>query len=192
MLNKAYFISSSGEVLGEYTKTNLWHPEREHLLSGPDHRGATTGPHHEVIDTPIGPIGLLICYDLFWPEATRELAKAGAKLIIIPTFTKMDDPSPLAQSYNPHGEALFTESALITRAFECTAAMVYCNVGGPEEEGFMGLSSVVLPIVGRVKGSLTTADEGVAIVDVDMNVLEVAEQNYKIREDLCKKTFHYR
>lgn len=214
MLNKAYFIDASGEVLGQsYTKTNLWHPERLYLTSGPDYSRASSAQswsdvdrsetklasasledslcHHQAIQTPIGTVGLLICYDLAFPEAARALTRAGAQLIIMPTFTKTDDPSLEARAINPDCEILFTQSALITRACENTCAIVFCNVGGPKEEGYMGLSQVTMPLIGTVPGSFTDSTQGLRIVDVDLNILDVAEQNYKIRADLARDGFHY-
>lgn len=56
--NVAYFIGSDGEIKGRYRKKNLWHPERVHLeASGVDER-------HDVIETELGKVGLLICWDL--------------------------------------------------------------------------------------------------------------------------------
>jgi|TARA_R110002003_G_scaffold44_15_gene3374 predicted amidohydrolase len=49
-------------------------PERDHLTgSGRD--------VHEVFDTPIGKVGMLICWDLAFPEAFRELIANGAKIM---------------------------------------------------------------------------------------------------------------
>jgi predicted amidohydrolase len=81
LYNTAYFISSAGQILGKYRKKNIWHPERPHLTS------SGTDPH-EVIQTDIGKVGLLICWDLAFPEAFRELIAKGAEIIIIPTFCK--------------------------------------------------------------------------------------------------------
>lgn len=51
-------------------------PERDHLTgSGRD--------VHEVFDTPIGKVGLLICWDLAFPEAFRELIANGAKIMYV-------------------------------------------------------------------------------------------------------------
>ena len=63
---------------------------------------------------------MLICWDLAFPEAFRELIAQGAKLIIIPTFWGMHDVSKEALGYNPSSEMLFIDSALTTRAFENT------------------------------------------------------------------------
>jgi apolipoprotein N-acyltransferase len=51
-------------------------PEREHLTSS----GRDV---HEVFDTPIGKVGLLICWDLAFPEAFRELIAGGAKIMYV-------------------------------------------------------------------------------------------------------------
>lgn len=74
LLNVCYFIDHEGNIAGKYVKKNLWGPERDHLTgSGRD--------VHEVFDTPIGKVGLLICWDLAFPEAFRELIANGAKIM---------------------------------------------------------------------------------------------------------------
>lgn len=88
--NTAYFISNDGSILGSYRKKNIWHPERPHLTSSGQER-------HEAIDTPIGRVGMLICWDLAFPEAFRELIADGADIVIIPTFCM--PPIPPFQLY---------------------------------------------------------------------------------------------
>jgi predicted amidohydrolase len=79
LLPVAYFISNDGSILSSYQKKNLWHPERPHLTS-------SKHTPHVAFDTPLGKVGMLICWDLAFPEAFRELIAGGAKTIIIPTF----------------------------------------------------------------------------------------------------------
>lgn len=80
LLNVAYFISAQGEILGKYVKKNLWgNIERLHLTS-------SSHDPHPVFDTPFGRVGILVCWDLAFPEAFREMIAQGAKLFIIPTF----------------------------------------------------------------------------------------------------------
>jgi predicted amidohydrolase len=81
------------------------------------------------------------------------------------------------------------QSMLIARAFENTAAVVFVNAGGVQE-GNLGLSQVVLPFTGSVGAPLGHA-EGMAIVDLDMEVLEDAEQIYRVRQDMAGKTWPY-
>ncbi|KAI1288637.1 carbon-nitrogen hydrolase [Xylaria venustula] len=184
--NIAYFISSDGEIAGRYQKKNLWHPERRHLVS-------SAHEPHTAFDTPLGRVGLLICWDLAFPEAFRELIADGAQIICVPTFWSMRDVSDEGYALNSEGEALFLNSAVVTRAFENTCAIVFVNAGGPPEKGektsFAGLSQVGVPHLGAL-GRLGRA-EGLSIVDLDMDVLRVAEENYKVREDMQAEGWHY-
>lgn len=193
MRNMAYFIAAgTGDVLGTYQKKNLWHPERPHLTAGAlePHSAfeVSTLPSIRDDSNPVK-VGLLVCWDLAFPEAFRALVAQGADLIVIPSYWYMSDVDDAARRFNPDCERLFIQSSLVARAFENTAAVVYCNAGG--------LSQVALPIVGAL-GAFGTAEETAAkgedvlrVVEVDMEVLRVAEGNYKVREDMAKEGWHY-
>ncbi|KAF2971638.1 hypothetical protein GQX73_g2036 [Xylaria multiplex] len=184
--NIAYFISSNGEVIGRYQKKNLWHPERRHLVS-------SAHEPHVAFDTPLGRVGLLICWDLAFPEAFRELIADGAQIICLPAFWSMRDVSDEGYALNPNGEAVFLNNTVVTRAFENTCAVIFVNAGGPPGKGgktsFAGLSQVGVPHLGAL-GRLGPT-EGMSIVDLDTDVLRVAEENYKIREDMQTEGWHY-
>jgi predicted amidohydrolase len=74
--NSAAIVDGSG-VLVVYRKVHLW--DREQLVFTP---GSAFPP---VIDTPVGRLGLCVCYDLEFPEMVRGLALAGAELVCVPT-----------------------------------------------------------------------------------------------------------
>lgn len=99
--------------------------------------------------------------------------------------------SPAGLAINKDAEKLFLESTLIARAYENTCMVVFCNVGGPTEQGFLGLSGVYAPLVGRVEGSFTDGQVGMRVVEVDLGIARIAEENYKIREDLAGDDWHY-
>ncbi|KAF2853004.1 carbon-nitrogen hydrolase [Plenodomus tracheiphilus IPT5] len=183
LVNVAYFIDQEGVVRGRYVKKNLWGPERNHLTgSGRE--------NHKVFDTPIGKVGLLICWDLAFPEAFRELIAQGAKIIIIPTFWKLDDCNEAGLARNPAAEALFLDSMLTARAFENTCAIVFANAGGPPGQNYAGLSQVTVPFVGPL-AKMGGCAEGMSVVDIDMQILEDAESNYKVRSDITSDGWHY-
>lgn len=186
LVNVAYFISSDGTIAGRYQKKNLWHPERHYLVS-------SANEPHEAFDTPLGRVGMLVCWDLAFPEGFRELITDGAELIVIPSFWTMKDVTDEGYALNPEGEALFINSTLIARAFENTCAVVFVNAGGPPEKGektnYAGLSQVAAPHVGAL-GQMGRA-EGMNIVDLDMDILRIAEDNYKVREDMRREGWHY-
>src|SRR6266700_3989549 len=58
--NTTYYIDRSGDCKGRYRKANLWHPERSYL---------SPGNEFPVFHTSYGNVGLLICWDLAFPEA---------------------------------------------------------------------------------------------------------------------------
>ncbi|KAH8666446.1 carbon-nitrogen hydrolase [Xylariales sp. PMI_506] len=184
--NIAYFITPTGEIAGRYQKKNLWHPERHHLVS-------SAHEPHRAFDTPLGRVGMVVCWDIAFSEAFRELIADGAKIIIAPSFWGMKDVNDDGYALNPDGEALFLNSTMICRAYENTAGIIFVNAGGPPEEGektdYAGLSQVALPHVGAL-GRMGRS-EGMSIVDLDTSILDIAENNYKVREDMKKEGWHY-
>ncbi|MFZ0087898.1 MAG: nitrilase-related carbon-nitrogen hydrolase [Solirubrobacteraceae bacterium] len=74
--NSAIVLDPSG-VRAVYRKLHLW--DREKLVFTP---GSEPPP---VLETPVGRIAVLICYDLEFPELTRSVALAGAQLLAVPT-----------------------------------------------------------------------------------------------------------
>lgn len=76
LFNSATVLTSRG-VAATYRKTHLWDAEKDVFCPGED--------PPRVIDTPAGPVGVLVCYDLEFPEMPRRLALAGADLIAVPT-----------------------------------------------------------------------------------------------------------
>lgn len=178
-------------------KRNLWHPERGVVEPGRE--------PHDVFETEFGPVGLLVCWDLAFPEAMRGLVAKGAKLVIVPAWWLLSDAGEEGAELNPDCERVFLESMVVCRAFENTCAVAFVNAGGPstpkdEEEDikanggrkreYAGLSQLGMPILGAL-GKLGQV-EGMSIQEVDMGVLDVAERTYKVREDLSKEDWHYR
>lgn len=184
IVNAAYFIDNTGTIRGKYEKKNLWHPERPFV------KGSKNDSRHVAFDTPLGKVGLLICWDLAFPEAFRELIMQGAKMIIVPAFWRYSDACETGLKRNPKSEGVFVNSTVVSRAFENTCAVVFCNVAGPASEGFAGLSQAAMPFLGCVD-KFDTCDEGMKVVDLDMSVLEEAEGVYKIREDIATPDWHY-
>jgi predicted amidohydrolase len=80
----------------------------------------------------------------------------------------------------------------VARAFENTCVVVFCNAGSPvgdEESTYLGLSQITAPF----KGALCKLgkEEEMGIVDVDMGILNDAEDVYGVRRDIGGEGWHY-
>ncbi|MCP3924773.1 MAG: carbon-nitrogen family hydrolase [Desulfobacterales bacterium] len=74
--NTAYLIDKDGEIKGTYSKVHLFsHASEDKYFKA--------GDKAVVVDTSIGKIGFLICYDLRFPEFFRTLALDGAEIVIV-------------------------------------------------------------------------------------------------------------
>jgi len=83
IFNTAPVINPQGEVIARYSKQYPFLPYEKNV-AGSD--------NFVVFEIPgIGKIGLIICYDIWFPELIRQLAWMGAEAIIVPTLTNTID-----------------------------------------------------------------------------------------------------
>jgi predicted amidohydrolase len=76
--NTAALIGPDGSLVGKYRKVTLPRGEIE--------AGITPGRDYPVFDTRFGKVGMMICYDGFFPEVARALAIKGAEVIAWPVW----------------------------------------------------------------------------------------------------------
>ena len=76
IFNTAVLIGPGGKLIGKYRKVALPRTEIE--------AGITPGDQYPVFDTKLGRIGMMICYDGFFPEPARQLSIRGAEIIAFP------------------------------------------------------------------------------------------------------------
>lgn len=75
--NTAVVIGRDGKVCGKYKKIHLPLAEAE--------MGTSPGDSYQVFDLDFGRVGVIICYDQYFPESSRTLALMGAEIIFLPT-----------------------------------------------------------------------------------------------------------
>jgi predicted amidohydrolase len=78
IFNVATLIAPNGKLIGKYRKVCLPDGEFDH--------GISPGTDYPVFDTRLGKIGMMICYDGFFPEVARELSNRGAEIIAWPVW----------------------------------------------------------------------------------------------------------
>ena len=144
--NTAVLIGPHG-LIGTYRKTHL-------PFLGVD-RFVAPGDELPVFDTPLGRIGLQICYDLRFPEVTRALALKGADIVAHPTNF------PLAAR-------LQTEFITRARAAEnCVYVLTVNWVGKECLAEFCGWSQIVDPLGARL-AEAGAEEEALLLADVDL------------------------
>ena len=146
--NSAVLTGPDG-LIGVYRKTHLFFEEK--LWFSPGDTG------FRVWETALGRIGVMICFDWFFPESARTLALMGAEVIA--------HPSNLVLPYCP--DAMQTR-CLENRVFAVTANRTGTEErGGKEKLGFIGTSEIVSP-AGAVlcRASRDKEEFGSAEVDI--------------------------
>lgn len=125
--NAAVLVGPKG-LVGRYRKIFL----PQHSVFD-ERRYYRPGQEVPVFETPMGKIGLTICYDLYFPELTRLQALAGAELIV-------------CISASPGLRRRFFEGFCLSRAMENAVYLAYVNrVGIEDGNQFWGGSRVIAP-----------------------------------------------
>ncbi len=146
VFNSARLTGPDGAALADYRKA--------HLYGAYEHEAFTPGDRAVAQGTVDGVrIGLLICYDVEFPEAVRAHALAGTELLAVPTALM-----------SPH--EFIPMSLVPTRAFENGIHVAYVNRCGPEGEyDFAGLSCLAGP--GRTAPARAGTGPGLVVADMD-------------------------
>jgi predicted amidohydrolase len=147
--NSAAVVDGDG-VVGVYRKTHLW--DRERLWFSP---GAAPP---RVFETAHGRIGVLVCYDLEFPEMPRRLALAGAELIAVPTNW------PLVG--RPEGERVPEVTIAMAAARVNRVFVACCDRAGAERGQQWNQGSAIIDLDGWVLDS--RADLGPVSAEVDL------------------------
>jgi len=133
VFNSAVLVGPSGDLLGRYRKT---HPFCTEIVSGGG--WVTPGDEACVVETDLGSIGLMICFDGDYPELSRICALRGAEVLV--------RPSALLRS------ADIWELTNRARAYDNQVFVVASNATGVDPAGaiYFGNSMIVTPVAGVV------------------------------------------
>jgi predicted amidohydrolase len=150
--NSVAVVDRSG-VLAVYRKTHLW--DKEKLIFTP---GALAPP---VVETPLGRLGVLICYDLEFPEMTRSLALRGAELIVIPTNWPLESV--------PAGERPPEITIAMAAAHGNHVAIVCCDRSGTERGQAWNCGTSIINEQGWIIAATADVD-GTAVAELDLHL----------------------
>lgn len=165
--NTAVVIDTDGSIAGKYRKMHI--PDDpayyEKFYFTPGDTGFTP------IDTSIGRLGVLICWDQWYPEAARLMALAGADILIYPTaigWESTDTPD------EQHRQKNAWQTIQRSHAIANGVPVVSCNRVGYEPDPSQMTNGITFwggSFVADQQGDILTQmddKEGVSIVEVDM------------------------
>ena len=161
--NTAVVVDQTG-VIGHYRKLHLFAEEKASFTPGD--RGLP------VVDTPVGRLGLCICYDLRFVEVVRVLALSGAELICVPSawITGFDAERWDADGFCPQAHGAVLQAKLSQVFIACTS-----QVGKYSGYEFLG-SSLVIDSFGKVvAGPMSGTEDVHQLVTVDLDEVQRAE-----------------
>lgn len=148
-VNRSHVIAADGSIRARYDKIHMFDvtlPSGENWTESAAYAG---GDALAVVDTPLGPLGLSICYDLRFPELYRALVDRGATLIAIPAaFT--------VSTGEAHWRVLMRARAIETGCHVVAAAQSGTHGDGRETYGHslaVDPWGVVLTDAGRTGGA---------------------------------------
>lgn len=143
----AAVIESDGEILVTYNKSFLWGVEQTRFTHG--------SRNYKAFDTSLGRMGLLICYDIEFPEPSRILAFDGAHVLIVPSVWSI----PAVSRW---------DIQLPARALDNTFFVIGANTVG---EGSCGKSKVIAPN-GDMLCQASHLDQQVLLCTLEGNLID--------------------
>lgn len=166
LANRSFVIDPAGDIRATYDKLHLFDVDLPTGESWRESASYTGGEHVVVVEgTPVGTLGLTICYDLRFPALFAALAEAGADTIAVPAaFT--------VPTGRAHWEVLLRARAIEAGLFIVAAAQAGVHEDGRETYGH----SLVADPWGELLLSMD-GEPGLGLAEVDLGRLtEVRER----------------
>jgi len=162
-LNHSAVIDATGAIRADYDKVHLFDVAIEGQAPIGESKRFAPGEAAVMLDTPWGPWGLSICYDLRFPYFYRRYGQEGATIIFIPSAFTV----PTGQA---HWEVLLRARAIETGAFVLAAAQAGHHADGRETWGH----ALAVDPWGKVLADLGRDAPGLAVLDLDLSRVQAA------------------
>lgn len=164
--NTSYIFDRQGKQIGKHRKVHLFDIDVTGGQTFKESDTLTAGDHDTVFDTEFGRMGVILCFDIRFPELARMMVNDGAKAIFVPAaFNMTTGPA--------HWELSFR-----TRALDNQIYMIGCAPMRDEYAGYISWGhSIVTDPWGRVIDMLDEK-EGVLLTELDLDYEE------QVREEL--------
>jgi predicted amidohydrolase len=167
LVNRGFVIDGQGEVRASYDKIHLFDVD---LPTGESWRESAMydggGKAVVVPDTPVGKLGLTICYDLRFPELFQRLSEGGAEVIAVPAaFT--------VPTGKAHWQVLMRARAIEAELFVVAAAQAGHHEDGRDTYGHSLVADPWGELILEMGG-----EPGLAVAEIDLG--RIAEVRARI------------
>ncbi|RYY47764.1 MAG: carbon-nitrogen hydrolase family protein [Sphingomonadales bacterium] len=170
LANRGFVIDDLGAIRARYDKMHLFDVDLPTGESWRESNSYTAGEQPVTVETPLGVLGLAICYDLRFPELFRALSDAGATILAVPAaFTR---PTGAA-----HWHVLQRARAIEAAAFVVSAAQTGIHADGRATYGH----SLVVDPWGEVLLDMGEA-AGLGFAEIDRKRIEDARARVPVLE----------
>jgi deaminated glutathione amidase len=160
--NSSLLIDAAGKRVARYDKIHLFDvtiPGREEQYRESTH--VTAGRKPVIADTPVGKLGLSVCYDMRFPELYRELVSRGAEWLAMPAaFT--------VPTGRAHWETLLRARAIENLCYVVAPAQSGTHTSGRETYG----DSLIVDYWGQVLSRLA---KGTGVITAEIDLAKEAE-----------------
>jgi predicted amidohydrolase len=174
-LNHSTLIDAAGGIVAEYDKIHLFDVAIEGQAPIGESKRFAPGDRAVLAETPWGPFGLSICYDLRFPYLYRAYAQAGAVVMFIPSaFT--------VPTGRAHWDVLLRARAIETGAFVLAAAQAGHHADGRETWGH----ALAVGPWGEVLADLEGTAPALRVLQLDLSQVARARAQipaWSLRED---------
>uniref|UniRef100_A0A3Q3X4N1 Deaminated glutathione amidase n=1 Tax=Mola mola TaxID=94237 RepID=A0A3Q3X4N1_MOLML len=180
--NSHIIINDKGDIVSVYRKSHLFDVEMpEKGVSLKESSFTIPGPSIvSPVQTPIGKVGLCICYDVRFPELSGALQRDGAEILTYPSaFT--------VATGSAHWEALLRARAIENQSYILAAAQVGAH---HETRASYGHALVVDPW-GAVLADCGGEKPGVALVEIDLEKVRGIRKNMPLQQHRRNTSFYH-
>jgi deaminated glutathione amidase len=160
--NSSLLIDAAGKRVARYDKIHLFDvtiPGRDEQYRESTH--VTPGRELVIADTPVGKLGLSVCYDMRFPELYRELVSKGAEWLAMPAaFT--------VPTGRAHWETLLRARAIENLCYVVAPAQTGTHTSGRETYG----DSLIVDYWGQVVSRLA---KGAGVITAEIDLVKESE-----------------
>ncbi len=173
ILSACLLFNDQGEVVSRYDKIHLFDVDLGGQCGSYNESAFTqAGDKVVVVDTPLGKLGIAICYDLRFPELFRDMVSQGMEVLcLVSSFT--------ATTGKAHWEVLNRARAIENLCYVVSSAQGGYHVNGRETFG----DSMVVDPWGGILDHLSSGS-GFAIAEIEASHVQKTRKNFPVLEHI--------